>query len=70
VAVQSQNRIVGTMALAAAVAVVIAPPVAEATADREDVVGTVADKTRVPRAVRADGAGTYIPPFFRSFRPV
>jgi hypothetical protein len=70
VAIQAQLLVVGAVAVAAVVAVVVGPAMADGAVDGEDVVGSVLDVASVVAAVRADSAGAYIPPFFRSSRPV
>ena len=69
-AVQAEVGIVGAMALAARFAVVVGATVAQGPVEAEDVVGALAEEGGVGLAVRADGAGAYVPPLFRSDRPV
>src|SRR5262249_37779698 len=69
VAVQAQVGVVGAVAPAAGLAVVVGTAVAQGAVEAEDVVGALADEGGVGPAVRADGAGAYVPPFFRSARP-
>ena len=69
-AIQPQVAVVGAMPLATGVAVVVGAAMAERAVEAEDVVGPPADEVGVALAVRADGAGAYVAPFFRSSRPV
>jgi len=70
VAVQPQRAVVGAMPLAASVAVIVGAVMFERAVKAEDLVGSPADEVGVALAVRADGAGAYVAPFFRSSRPV
>jgi len=68
--VQSEFLVGGAMALLTIGAVVVGALVLDETVDGVDVVAAVLDKTGVAVAVGADGGGPYVPPFFRSSRPV
>lgn len=69
-AIQSEVGIVGTMPVGAVVAVVVGTAVAQGAVEAEDVVGPLPDEVGIGLAVRADGVGAYVAPFFRSSRPV
>jgi hypothetical protein len=69
VAVQAPLVVGGAVAAMTVAAVVVGPLVGQGAIDREDVMGAILDVTGIGLAVGADGAGAYVPPFFRSCRP-
>jgi hypothetical protein len=70
VAVQAQGRVIGAVPAVAVGTVVVEAAVRQGAVDAEDMVGPLLDAAGVVLAMRADGAGAYVAPFFRSSRPV